>query len=47
MREECLSHVQKRIRIHLVEKQKEFLASQKTLLQHELGRKNGSAEENR
>ena len=37
MREECLSHVQKRIRIHLVEKQKEFLASQKTLLQHELG----------
>ena len=36
-REECLSHVQKRIRIHLVEKQKEFIASQKTLLQHELG----------
>ena len=36
-REDCLSHVQKRIRIHLVEKQKEFIASQKTLLQHELG----------
>ena len=35
-REECLSHVQKRIRIHLCEKQKEFIASQKTLLQHEL-----------
>ena len=37
-RDECLSHVQKRIRIHLVEKQKEFFASQQTLLLHELGR---------
>ena len=35
-REECLSHVQKRISIHLEEKQKEFIASQKSLLQHEL-----------
>ena len=37
-REECLSHVQKRIRIHLVEKQLLFIASQKTLLQHELSK---------
>ena len=37
-REEILSHVQKRIRIHLVEKPKEYIASQKTLLQYELGR---------
>ena len=37
-REECLSHVQKRIRIYLVEKQKQFIASQKTLLQHELSK---------
>ena len=43
-REECLSHFQKRIRIHLVEKQKEFIASQKTLLQHELGQCKTEAE---
>ena len=45
-REECLSHVQKRIRIHLVEKQKEFIASQKTLLQYELGQCKTEAQKN-
>ena len=44
-RKECLSHVQKRIRIHLVEKQKEFIASQKILLQHELGQCKTEAQE--
>ena len=33
--EKCLSHVQKRIRIHWW-KNKEFIASQKTLMQHEM-----------
>ena len=35
-REECLSFVQKRIRMHLIEKQKDFIASNKTSMQEEL-----------
>ena len=36
IRKECLSHLQKRIRMHLIEKQKEFINSQKMMMQHEL-----------
>ena len=35
-REECLSHIQKRIRIHLVDKQKDYISAQRTLMQHEV-----------
>ena len=43
-RQECLSHVQKRIRIHLAEKQKEFIATNKTLMQAELVRSKSDPE---
>ena len=35
-REECLSHVQKRIRIHLGDKQKDYISAQRTSMQHEV-----------
>ena len=36
LREECLSHVHKRIRIHLCDKQKDYIPAQRTLMQHEV-----------
>ena len=36
IRKECLSHVQKRIRMHLIVNQKEYINSQKIMMQHEL-----------
>ena len=37
-REECLSHVQKRLRMHLIEKQKEYISSNKVNMANELSK---------
>ena len=37
-REECLSHVQKRLRMHLVEKQKYYISSNKIIILNELAK---------
>ena len=37
-REECLGHVQKRLKMHLVEKQKDFISSNKVTIANELAK---------